>query len=145
MGCRIMSSATEVFALSLRLLQDKDMAGFIDCFDEDGTMEFPFAPPGQPQQVTGHAAMRAYALHYPDLLDIREIKNVAVYETPNVETLIAEYTAAGAVVATGQEYEARYIAVMTIRAGRIQHYREYWNPLQAIELLDGGLVKAENA
>ena len=56
--------------------------------------------------------------------------------------LVAEFTASGVVVATGRPYRLRYIAVLTIRGGHIVHYRDYWNPQAAQDLLGGGLVRS---
>ncbi|MEU7973050.1 hypothetical protein AB0B48_13490 [Micromonospora sp. NPDC049089] len=38
--------------------------------------------------------------------------------------------------------QLRYIAVLTIRDGRLVHYRDYWDPIAAQELLGGGLVRS---
>lgn len=118
------------------------MAGFVALFADDAVLEFPFAPPGQPSRVTGHAEIHNYLINYPDLLDVHEIRDVVVHETGDPEVIVVEFVASGLVVATGRPYELRYIAVLTIRDGHLVRYRDYWNPLAAQELLGGGLVRA---
>ncbi|MEU1607628.1 hypothetical protein [Micromonospora matsumotoense] len=66
--------STALFHRAMRLLLARDMPGFIALFADDGVMEFPFAPAGQPN--------------------------------------------------------------------RIVHYRDYWNPQAAQDLLGGGLVRS---
>jgi ketosteroid isomerase-like protein len=65
-----------------------------------------------------------------------------VHETADPAVIVTEFTASGVVVATGRPYQLRYIAVLTIRDGRIMHYRDYWNPLAVRELFGEGLVAA---
>ncbi|WP_250003739.1 nuclear transport factor 2 family protein [Actinoplanes sp. M2I2] len=135
------ATPAEVLQQAARRLLAKDMAGFIDLYADDAVMEFPFAPPGQPTEVAGRAALEGYLLHYPELLDLREFTVIALHETKDPEVIVAEIDASGFVVATGKPYELRYIAVLTIRDGLIVRYRDYWNPLVTRELLGGGLVR----
>ncbi|MEU8083172.1 nuclear transport factor 2 family protein [Micromonospora sp. NPDC049101] len=133
---------TAVFHRGMELLLAKDMAGFIALFAEDAVLELPFAPPGQPRRVAGRAELHEYLINYPDLLDVREIRDRTVHETRDPEVIVVEFAASGFVVATGRPYEVRYIAVLTIRDGRLAHYRDYWDPIAAQELLGGGLVRS---
>ncbi|MDG4780330.1 nuclear transport factor 2 family protein [Micromonospora sp. WMMD961] len=131
-----------VFHRGMELLLAKDMAGFIALFAEDAVLELPFAPPGQPRRVAGRADLHEYLINYPDLLDVREIHDRTVHETRDPEVVVVEFVASGVVVASGRPYELRYIAVLTIRAGKLVHYRDYWDPIAAQELLGGGLVRS---
>lgn len=130
-------NASEVVDHALELLLAKDMAGFAGLWAETGVIEFPFAPPGYPPRVDGRAAVHEYLRGYPDLFDVREIADRVVHRTVDPEVVIAEFTASGTVVATGRPYRLRYIAVITVRAGEIRHYRDYWNPLAAAEAMGG--------
>ncbi|MFI2711260.1 nuclear transport factor 2 family protein [Micromonospora sp. NPDC018662] len=136
------NAATDLFHQALDLLLAKDMAGFVALFTDDGVMEFPFAPPWQPDRVTGRAALHDYLIGYPEMLDIREIAEVTVHETADPAVIVTEFTASGVVVATGKPYRMRYIAVLTVRDGHLAHYRDYWNPQAAQELLGEGLVRS---
>jgi len=62
-------------------------------------------------------------------VNIQRIHDVEVHETADPDVVIGEFAASGLVVATGEPYTARYIAVLTITDGRIRRYRDYWNPL----------------
>ncbi|MEU7615317.1 nuclear transport factor 2 family protein [Micromonospora rifamycinica] len=134
------STPTVIFRQAIDALLDKDMPRFIALFAPDAVLEFPFAPPGQPRRVAGQAALHDYLIGYPDLLDVHEIHDVTIHETTDPEVIVVEFTSTGAAVATGQPFELRYIAVLTIRDGQMVHYRDYWNPMDAQELLGGGLV-----
>uniref|UniRef100_UPI0034DF6C0B nuclear transport factor 2 family protein n=1 Tax=Streptomyces flavofungini TaxID=68200 RepID=UPI0034DF6C0B len=60
-----------------------------------------------------------------------------VHRTQNPDTVIVEMRSEGRSVATGRPFEMSYVAVVTVRQGRITHYRDYWNPLTALEIAGG--------
>ncbi|WP_372664129.1 nuclear transport factor 2 family protein [Amycolatopsis kentuckyensis] len=122
---------------ALDLLLKHDMAGFADLWAPDGVLEFPFAGPGYPPRVDGRDAIREYLRDYPNLLDVRAVVAKTVHETTDPAVIVAEFTVAGVVVATGKPYELSYIAVLTVEDGEIRHYRDYWSPLAAAEVLGG--------
>ncbi|MGI9146957.1 MAG: nuclear transport factor 2 family protein [Chloroflexota bacterium] len=37
-----------------------DLAGYVDLFSDDVEYEFPFAPPGRPERVSGRENLREY-------------------------------------------------------------------------------------
>ncbi|MCP2332508.1 nuclear transport factor 2 family protein [Actinoalloteichus caeruleus] len=106
-----------------------DMAGFVDLYADDAVLELPFAPPGAPRRLEGRAAIHEYLRDYPNRLDVREITDTITHRTDDPGTIIVEFTANGLVVPTGRPYQARYVTVLSTRNGRIQHHRDYWNPL----------------
>jgi len=127
----------ELVEHALELLLAKDMAAFAGLWAEDGILEFPFAAPGYPPRLDGRAAVADYLRGYPDVLDVREIPAKMLHQTDDPDVVIAEFEAAGIVVATGQPYTMRYIAVITVRDGEIARYRDYWSPLAATEAMGG--------
>ena len=40
-------------------------------------------------------------------------------------------------MATGEPFEQRYISVIRLRDGYIVHYRDYWNPIAALQTMRG--------
>lgn len=124
----------QLFDQALDLLLKKDMAGFAGLWAEDGRMEFPFAPASWPSEVNGREAIHDYLRDYPKLLDVQEIPWRQVHETADPQVIVAEFDAAGKVVATGKSYRWRYIVVITAREGRIVEWRDYWNPLAVEDL-----------
>lgn len=115
--------------MAVGLLLAKDMSGFADLWATDGTMEFPFAPPGWPTRLDGREAVREYLRGYTDVFDIKNVTQQTVHETTDPEVIIAELEMDGVLVRTGQPYQRRYISVITVRNGQIAGYRDYWSPL----------------
>ena len=130
-------NARELVEHALEVLLTKDMAAFADLWAEDGILEFPFAAPGYPPRIEGRAAVADYMRGYPDILDVREITRKVFHQTLDPDVVIVEFEAAGLVVATGQPYTMRYIAVITVSNSKIQSYRDYWSPLAATEAMGG--------
>ncbi|MEU6645339.1 nuclear transport factor 2 family protein [Saccharomonospora sp. NPDC046836] len=119
----------ELLDKALGLLLAKDMSGFADLWAIDGTMEFPFAPPGWPTRLDSREAVREYLRGYTDVYDIKDVCEQTVHETADPEVIIAEIEVDGVLVRTGQPYQRRYISVITVRNGHIVGYRDYWSPL----------------
>lgn len=119
----------DLFRHSLRLLLDKDIPAWVDLWDDDGLLTFPFAPPGWPRQLEGKAAISDYMRHYPEHIDLHDFPDVKIHQTGEPETIVVEMRGVGRLVATGDPFDMTYIAVVSATNGRITHYRDYWNPL----------------
>ncbi|SFY47716.1 nuclear transport factor 2 family protein [Streptomyces sp. F-1] len=127
------TSPAELYRHGLRLLLDKDIPAWVGLWAKDGLMEFPFAPEGWPRRLAGKEAVAAYMRHYPDHIDLRDFTDLRIHETTDPETIVAEMRGVGRLVETGAPYDMTYIAVVTVRDGRITGYRDYWNPLAVLE------------
>ncbi|MDJ1135849.1 nuclear transport factor 2 family protein [Streptomyces iconiensis] len=127
-GTESPESPEGVFRRGLQFLLDKDIAGWVALWHEDGVIEFPFAPEGAPRRLEGKERIADYMGDYPDLLDVRAFPEVTVHRTAAAETIVVEMRAEGFVVATGEPYEMTYICVVTVSEGRFAHYRDYWSP-----------------
>nr|WP_231336201.1 nuclear transport factor 2 family protein [Actinomadura graeca] len=124
---------SELFRHGLRLLLEKDIPGWVALWDEDGVFEFPFAPDGWPARLEGKAAVADYMRRYPDHIDLREFPDVRIHQTTVPETIVVEMRGTGRLVETGAPFDMTYIAVVTVKDGRITFYRDYWNPLAVQE------------
>ncbi|MEV6394465.1 nuclear transport factor 2 family protein [Streptomyces sp. NPDC051907] len=122
-------TAAELYRHGLRLLVEKDIAAWVDLWDEDGVLEFPFAPEGWPARLEGRTAVGDYMRHYPDHVDIHDFPDVTIHQTTAPETIVVEMRGVGRLVETDTPFDMTYIAVVTVKAGLITSYRDYWNPL----------------
>ncbi|WP_405819461.1 nuclear transport factor 2 family protein [Streptomyces sp. NBC_01390] len=126
-------SPADLYRHSLRLLLDKDIPGWLDLWAEDGVLEFPFAPEGWPERLDGKEAIAAYMRPYPDHIDLHDFPAVQIHETLDPQVIVVEMRGVGLLVETGSPFDMTYIAVVTVRDGRILSYRDYWNPLAVLE------------
>ncbi|MFE0374286.1 nuclear transport factor 2 family protein [Streptomyces inhibens] len=120
---------TDLYRHGLRLLLDKDIDGWVALCDDHAVFEFPFAPDGFPKRLDGRPAIAAYMRDYPTHIDLQDFPHLEIHRTDTPDTIVVEMRAIGRIVATGAPYEMAYIAVVTVKNGRITHYRDYWNPL----------------
>lgn len=123
------AAPADLYRHSLRLLLDKNIPAWVDLWDDDGVLEFPFAPDGWPKRLEGKAAVGDYMRGYPDHIDIHDFPSVDIHRTTVAETIVVEMRGVGRLVETGGPFDMTYIAVVTVENGRITHYRDYWNPL----------------
>lgn len=110
---------------------------FADLFAEDGVLEYPFALPGQPHQVRGRKAIRAYFGAAPRSRQLFEMDGVEalVRQTDDPEVVVAEIEHHGRSLVTGEPYRFRALGVIRVRDGRIASYQDYMDPIAAARLL----------
>ncbi|MFD4460584.1 nuclear transport factor 2 family protein [Nocardia sp. NPDC058480] len=123
------TSPADLYRHSLRLLLDKNIAGWVSLWAEGGIMEFPFAAPGWPERLEGKEAIAAYMRNYPDHIDVHDFPDLRIHQTTDPETIVVEMRGIGRLVQTDAPFDMTYIAVVTVQDGRITSYRDYWNPL----------------
>jgi len=131
------SAARAVHERSLQLLLDKDMRGWVDLWTDDCVFEFPFAPPGYPQRLEGRDAVWDYIKDYPSKIDLKAFHDVRYLHGADPDVLVVEMRSEGRALGTDKPYNMQYISIITVRDGRIAHYRDYWNPLAVANALGG--------
>lgn len=110
---------------------------FADLFAEDGVLVYPFGLPGQPAELRGREAIRAYFTERSrgrDLL-IMEGVDALVRETDDPEVVVAEISHHGWSKAAGARYEHKALGVIRVRDGEIVRYDDYMNPIAVARLL----------
>jgi len=127
--------ANAVIDRAFELLLAHDMTGFALLWAPDGTMEFPFAGPGQPARLDGQAAVLDYLSGYTAMVDVRRIGTQTRHQTLDPDTVIVEFEVEGIAVAAQKPYVLRYVAVITVGPDGIASYRDYWSPSAAAEAL----------
>ena len=125
-------SPVELFEQALPAIQSGDLQTLIELCADDVVFEFPFAPPGRPSRVEGKQALGEYLAAIPSRVEFDQLSNLETHQTVNPDVAIFEMTATGRIKDTGAPYEMSYVVVLTVRDGRIAHYRDYWDPLKAL-------------
>ncbi len=131
-------TATEAMTKFLDLMVQEDIPGWMELWHEEAVFEYPFAPPGFPQQVIGKQAIFENFKDFPNTIKFFEFTDVRMHSTLDPDTLIVEFACRGRAVATGRAYDQRYISVVQMTGGKISRYRDYWNPLILLKAFDGG-------
>ncbi|MEV0902529.1 nuclear transport factor 2 family protein [Actinoplanes sp. NPDC049802] len=110
---------------------------FADLFAEDGVLEYPFALPGQPHQLRGREAIRAFFGNTPGSRRLFEMDGVdaLVRDTGDPEVVVTEIEHYGRSTGTGEAYRFRALGVIRVRDGEIVSYQDYMDPIATARLL----------
>ena len=129
------ASPREVLTRFQQTAIDKSLTDMMELFAADAVLEFPFTRPGIPSRMDGRAEiadfMRANWDNSP--LSYTAYRDVTVHDTGDPEVIVVEQYAVGVSTATGADFRLPNIAVITVRDGRIVHFRDYVNVLAAAE------------
>jgi ketosteroid isomerase-like protein len=119
-------AVTERFLQALSALDAPAMFGELS---EDATCEFPACPPGAPRQFVGRAACEGFfsTMIRPmwSVFALTDVTVTALAGDP--ERAVAEYTSDGLLL-DGSPYHNTYLSMFTVRDGKIQMWREYFDP-----------------
>lgn len=113
-------------------LLDSEHEALITLLADDAVMEFPYALPNSVTRLDGRPEIVKFLSWFRDFLQLTEVKHVATHWTANLTVIILEYEGAGRIVQTGRSYHQKYISVLTVRDGRISHWKDYWNPVSVL-------------
>ncbi|WP_199486737.1 nuclear transport factor 2 family protein [Actinomadura logoneensis] len=127
----------EVLARYQRASIDKALDDMLDLYAEDALHEFPFSRPDIPSRLRGRGEIRAFleANWRDSPLRYESYDDVVIRETTDPDVIVVEQSAVGTSSATGRAFALPNIVVMTVRDGRIVHYKDYVNILAASEAL----------
>lgn len=123
---------------ALDALKNGDVQPWSEMFLDDGAMEFPYALPGAPSRLDGKDAIAEYIRPYPDRIAIQRIVRRAVYHSGNV--MVVEFANDSTALSTGIQVTMSYVSVITLSGGKIKLYRDYWNPLVALQAMGGSVT-----
>lgn len=127
----------ELLMAGLNGLVNGEVEPWLDMFTDDGAMEFPYALEGMPKRIEGREALANHLVRFPDRFDFSSFSDPTFHYSTNPEVMIAEFSCQAQVLSTGRPYNQSYVSVITIRDGKIANYRDYWNPLVALQALGG--------
>ena len=110
---------------------------FADLFAADGVLTYPFAMPGQPEELRGRDAIRAYfgALGQSRELFAMDAVDAETWQTDDPEVVITQITHHGTSNVTGAAYRLTALGVIRVRDGMIVRYEDYMDPIALARLL----------
>ena len=132
-----MSGSPREVAEEVRRMVAGEGVVFADLFAADGVLAYPFAPPGQPRELLGRDAIRAYfgAIGHSRELFAMEGIDALVHETSDPEVVITEITHYGWSHAAGAPYRLTALGVIRVRHGEITRYDDYMDPIAVARML----------
>ncbi len=101
---------------------------YLDLFCRDGVLETPYVSPGSPWSWKGQA-VAAHLSGLQGVIRLADFSLVGAYPAQDGATTVLEYDGTVHREKDGTQFRQHYIAVVTLREGRISLWREYLNPL----------------
>jgi ketosteroid isomerase-like protein len=126
-------------------LKDARVDEWGELWAEDAVCEFPFARDAERRIYTGKAAIVAYTRAIMGLIRVDDIERLRVMPLEDPDGVVIEAVIKARILPEGNCYRQTYVAVCETRDGKIQHYREYFNPLVSEEALGDGRTIASGA
>jgi len=105
---------------------------YFDTIAEKAVFEFRYVFPGWPSEVVGREALMALYAGYGDNIALHYADALVVHKSQDSRVVIIEYDVHGKVVASGKNYDNRFISVVTIENRKIVHWRDYMDSLAAM-------------
>lgn len=130
----------ELTALVRQVLEDHlnpNTLSLLSMMSEDIVFEFPYALPGGLPEVSGKPALADYLSQIANLISIKSMTLDNVVIDGEGKQVVLEISCLGTGKATGLPYNQHYVCVLTLYAGLIQRWRDYWNPIVILQTIGG--------
>lgn len=132
-----MSHSPREIAEQVRKMVAGEGIVFADLFAADGVLTYPFAPPGQPPELRGREAIRAFFARMGQARELFVMEGVEArtWQTDDPEVVITEIIHHGLSTITGAPYQFTALGVIQVRDGEIIRYDDYMDPIALARLL----------
>lgn len=123
-------------------LEEKDMEKVNNVWADDAVQDMPYTPEGFSGRIIGKEALiNQYAAWPENSGEANFTDGIVFYPMLDPQTVIVEYRGVSQIIPTGRIYDQKYIGVFNVVDGKIQLFREYFNPnvfADAFGLNEGG-------
>ncbi|MFD7712109.1 nuclear transport factor 2 family protein [Streptomyces sp. NPDC059786] len=121
----------EVLARYYQAMLDKSADDLADLYAVDAVHEFPFTSPGFPARYEGREAVRAgyRAAWGSSPVQVREVREIAVYETAGPEVIVAEHVVVATLPARRTTFTVPGLLILDVHDGLIRRARDYMDGL----------------
>lgn len=122
------SSLPEWFEHAIEALQAGNTDAYTEIYAPDAVHEFPFAPEGAIRRLEGRDAIAAYMSQLPKIIHFGPLSDICVRQAG--DEFIIEATGHHRRLPDNTPRDLSYIWFLTLRDGKVAHFRDYMNPLQ---------------
>jgi ketosteroid isomerase-like protein len=127
-GRAVDDSAPAVARRFLESLDAGDVDAAIACLADDVVQDMPYSPPGYPKQLHGADTLRGLWTGLTEATQAMDFTIVDIRQFTDPEWAFAEWKA-HLVQPSGAHYSNHYFTFFKVVGGRIQVYREVYDPL----------------
>jgi ketosteroid isomerase-like protein len=116
------------------LLVEKRWDDWIELWAEDGELSFPFAPLGRQSTYRGRPEIVGYMREVGRVV-VDSLDTFQLHAMQDPRAAVIEFAVRGHAPETGLPFNQTYVIFVQTKDDKIWRYREYWNPLVAIDAL----------
>jgi ketosteroid isomerase-like protein len=110
-----------------------DGEDYFDLLADDVVFEYVITVPGYPRRVEGRQGVIDLYSGYDDYMRVRSADNLRGYRDPEASVVVLEYEVHGESVLTGRPYDNRFASIITVRDGKVSHWRDYLDPIAVFD------------
>ena len=110
-----------------------DGEDYFDLLADDVIVEYVISVPGYPRRVEGRQGVIDLYRGYDDYMAVRSADNLRVYRDPEASVVVLEYEVHGESVPTGRPYNNRFASIITVKNGKVTHWRDYLDPIAVFD------------
>ena len=110
-----------------------DGEDYFDLLADDVIVEYVISVPGYPRYVKGRQSVIDLYGSYDDYMTIHTADNLRVYRDPEASVVVLEYEVHGQAVQTGRPYNNRFVSIITVKDGKVTHWRDYLDPIAVFD------------
>jgi len=108
---------------------------YFDMIAEKAIFEFRYDFPGWPQRIEGRDALMALYAGYGKNVVLNRADALVVHRCDDGRVVVVEYDVHGRIVASGAQYENRFVSILTVENRKIVRWRDYMDSLSAMRAL----------
>lgn len=114
----------------LTSLEKKDMDKLAELWAEDAVQDMPFSPQGFPKRIEGKANLIQHYAPWSDISGKASFTDRLVFYPMQDATMVyAEWYGDVEIIPTGRQYQQRYGGLFHVVDGKIELFREYYDPI----------------
>lgn len=122
--------AKQVVIDFLTSLEDKDMDKLASVWAEDAVQDMPFSPEGFPKRVEGKDNLIEHYAAWPEISgEASFTDDLVFYPMQDATMVFAEWRGDVEIIPTGRNYQQRYGGLFHVVVGKIELFREYYDPI----------------
>ncbi|KZL05382.1 putative PhzA/B-like protein [Pseudovibrio axinellae] len=113
----------------LKALENKDMEALASVWADKAIKDMPYSPDGFPDVIEGKANLIEHYSSWPENAGEADFtSHLRFYPMVSPEWVFAEFNGEVEILTTGREYNQIYGGLFHVPDGKIQYFREYFNP-----------------
>ena len=110
-----------------------DGEDYFDLLADDVVFEYVITVPGYPRRVEGRQGIIDLYSGYDAFMKLNSASNLRVYRDPDASVVVLEYEVHGETVQTSRPYNNRFASVVTVKDGKVAHWRDYLDPIAVFD------------